>query len=857
MIDIISTAVCDLRKLQAMSDKEQSLMPLVPEQAAILGKCASAFYHAVKEKFNCMAILQNVDEAVSFGSNTSGVWHAEKRYSLKLSRTVEVSVWKDDLTCHQVEAVVNAANEKLKHGGGLAQALCDAGGPMIQKWSDDIIKQQNKVPTGTAVLTFAGKLPCKYIIHAVGPKVSQNPSLKEVEYAAPLLYNTVNTILNLVVHQNITSVAIPALSSGLFNFPRDRCADIIVNAIKQFHELRGFQGKNLEIHLVNNDEPSVREMSRATRAILDPTSTSGSYSWAVKSQNQTMTSSSSNSSQMCSLQFKNIMLYLKKGSIEEEKVDVIVNTIAQDCDLSQGLISGAILMKAGRKIQDEIYKKKKTFSKAHVYETEGYNLDCTTVLHTVCAHRTDPKARQILHKLILDCLKKASALEYKSISFPAIGTGNLGYDKKEVAKIMTNAVAEFGDQYTKKKLDVYFVVFPTDSKTMEAFENEMKGRKRETPEVHHDVTSFASTSKKNTASETPTLEIQSASSEALREAKSWTINILNASDNMTIQNNHVMYLDQRDHENLLSLQKKFNVCIKEFFRNGKGGITITGNHSHVSCAATEVESMLCKAQEDFARAEECDKLYSVVRWSCKDVPWIQTPEISAILEKAYLAGLENRVFNNHRFNLKSLTVIDNTGRVGSMKRTCLLAPFKSLNNSYYARIPVSGAKYFDKDIKVVEDFGHRIVKVEKLENIVLKQLFEMNMQRLKHKPKRLYQRVSAQFCDLICRVGFQKEFAPPAEQKCGSGIYFSSTVDGAIKLWDEQEHEQYIYIIQAQVLTGNSANGSPELILPPPLGKDPLDRYDSVNDSKQTYVIFSGQQALPEYLFICAKSSAV
>lgn len=302
-----------------MSDKEQGLIPLFPEQAAILGKCASAFCHAVKEKFNCTAILHNVEEAVSFVSNTSGVWRAEKRYSTKLSRRVEVSVWKDDLTCHKVDAVVNAANEKLKHGGGLAQALCAAGGPMIQKLSDDIIQQQKKVPTGTAVLTPAGNLPCKYIIHAVGPKVSQNPSQKEVDHVTPFLFNTVISILNLVVNQNITSVAIPALSSGLFNFPRDRCADIIVHAIKQFQENGGFQGKNLEIHLVNNDEPSVREMERASRVIIDPTNTSASYSGAVKGQNQPMTSSS-NSLQISSLQFENITLCLKKGSIEEEKV---------------------------------------------------------------------------------------------------------------------------------------------------------------------------------------------------------------------------------------------------------------------------------------------------------------------------------------------------------------------------------------------------------------------------------------------------------------------------------------------------------------------------------------------------------
>uniref|UniRef100_A0A672PYL6 Poly(ADP-ribose) polymerase family member 9 n=1 Tax=Sinocyclocheilus grahami TaxID=75366 RepID=A0A672PYL6_SINGR len=325
---------------------------------------------------------------------------------------------------------------------------------------------------------------------------------------------------------------------------------------------------------------------------------------------------------------------------------------------------------------------------------------------------------------------------------------------------------------------------------------------------------FGSAAREIMANKTPTVEFISRDSRAQREATSWTFNMLSPSDNMIIKNNHVIYLDQGDHKNLLSLQTKFNVHIKEFFRNGNGGITITGNPSDVSCAAIEVESMLCKAQEDFAQAEECGILFSVVRWSCKDVPWIQTPEISAVLEKAYMEGQENHMVKKHKHDAVILKICNGM-------------------------------------------WLHWLLQVEKLENIMLQQLFKMNRQRVKDKPKRLYQRVSAQFCDLICRVGFQKEFAPPAEQKYGSGIYFSSTVDGALKLWKEQKHEQYIYIIQAQVLTGTYTIGSPQMILPPSLNADPLDRFDSLSDMGQTHIIFSGQQALPEYLIICSRSTHV
>lgn len=185
------------------------------------------------------------------------------------------------------------------------------------------------------------------------------------------------------------------------------------------------------------------------------------------------------------------------------------------------------------------------------------------------------------------------------------------------------------------------------------------------------LSGFASASKETAANETATVEFQSVFKEAQREAKEWTFNMLKPSKKLTLKNNHVIYLGQKEHENLLSLQTKFDVQIEEFFRRGNGGITITGSPSDVSCVAIEVEFMLCKAQEDFAQAEERDMLYSVVRWSCKDEPWIQTPEISAILEKAHLAGAVDHVFSNYKVNLVHRTLVDNTGRTKSVERTCM------------------------------------------------------------------------------------------------------------------------------------------------------------------------------------------
>lgn len=283
-------------------------LPLTEKWVEILKQSRDTFCDAVNGKFACTAVIHNVpfDTASSFGSNKGTI-----KYSKRLSGGVNVSVWKDDLTTHAVDAVVNAANKRLEHGGGLALALSNAGGPQIQQQSDQIIRANGPVPTGNAVATTAGNLPCKMIIHAVGPCVPYYPTRKDVADASPLLEKTIWEIMRLTEFNNFQSVAVPAISSGLFNFPRDVCAKIIVTTVKKFSDQRNLS-RNLEVHLVNNDDPSVHEMLKACVNILGPPD---SQSGDMQIQNK-----ASSGAAGLSLELQNVTLHLKKGSLEEETV---------------------------------------------------------------------------------------------------------------------------------------------------------------------------------------------------------------------------------------------------------------------------------------------------------------------------------------------------------------------------------------------------------------------------------------------------------------------------------------------------------------------------------------------------------
>ncbi|MDA8086047.1 MAG: macro domain-containing protein [Nitrospiraceae bacterium] len=128
-----------------------------------------------------------------------------------------------DITERDADAIVNAANSRLQHGGGVAGAIVRKGGRVIQDESDKI----GYVPVGRAAMTGAGRLPAKCVIHAVGPRMGEGDEDRKLESA-------VLAALDLASSNSLKSISMPAISSGIFGFPRDKCAKILVGASLRF-----------------------------------------------------------------------------------------------------------------------------------------------------------------------------------------------------------------------------------------------------------------------------------------------------------------------------------------------------------------------------------------------------------------------------------------------------------------------------------------------------------------------------------------------------------------------------------------------------------------------------------------------
>jgi O-acetyl-ADP-ribose deacetylase len=132
-----------------------------------------------------------------------------------------------DITTDQVDAIVNAANEHLQHGGGVAWAIVRRGGDVIQKESNKWIQQHGTVSHANPAWTSGGSLPAKYVIHAVGPVWGDGDEDRK-------LADAVTGSLRVADELKCESIAMPAISTGIFGFPKERAAGIIFSAIEKY-----------------------------------------------------------------------------------------------------------------------------------------------------------------------------------------------------------------------------------------------------------------------------------------------------------------------------------------------------------------------------------------------------------------------------------------------------------------------------------------------------------------------------------------------------------------------------------------------------------------------------------------------
>jgi len=139
----------------------------------------------------------------------------------------KIQIVQGDITIESVDAIVNAANSRLQHGGGVAGAISRRGGSLIQQESDVWVREHGPVSNSEPAVTSGGELPCRYVIHAVGPIWGEGDEDAKLTSAVIGSLHTAERL-------SLTSIALPAISTGIFGFPVERAANLILDAIEGY-----------------------------------------------------------------------------------------------------------------------------------------------------------------------------------------------------------------------------------------------------------------------------------------------------------------------------------------------------------------------------------------------------------------------------------------------------------------------------------------------------------------------------------------------------------------------------------------------------------------------------------------------
>ena len=176
------------------------------------------------------SLYGNRDQSIYHGSPPPHSPAAGEKRSVVVG-SVRLEIITGNITRQEVDAIVNAANDRLAHGAGVAGAIVDAGGPSIQAESNRLMAERGyPLRTGDAVHTRAGRLLCSYVIHAVGPIWSSVPRDLALRQLADACRHSLQQAHELC----LTSVAFPAISSGIYGMPKDQCAKIMLESIAMF-----------------------------------------------------------------------------------------------------------------------------------------------------------------------------------------------------------------------------------------------------------------------------------------------------------------------------------------------------------------------------------------------------------------------------------------------------------------------------------------------------------------------------------------------------------------------------------------------------------------------------------------------
>ncbi|XP_062239459.1 protein mono-ADP-ribosyltransferase PARP14-like isoform X1 [Platichthys flesus] len=382
---------------------------------------------------------------------------------------LQVVVCQGDITKVVADALVNAANADLEHSGGVAAALSSAGGPEVQRESKTLAKQIWKVHTGDVVVTTGGNLPCKKLLHAVGPVFGKVGGRER-----SLLEKTVQSALNMAERMELRSVAMPCISSGVFGVPVNVCSEAIVTAVREFCTQGGRSLRT--VILIDNRAEVVRALQEACDRLFPGRSTGNSPPRDVSFQTDAAGGDRTRGA-TAGAPGDNVHVEVVQGTIETQQVDVLVSPMVGHDPLSTR-IGNILLNVVGPQLVTKFSQNAggATIPGAIVL-LEGLSAPgCKDVifLHLLpWDNNQNGTAVQVLRQGIRKVLASCEDKGFHSVALPVLGTGVLlRFPHSVASRTLLEEVLVFQQsRASRSAFLVRVVIHPGDKESSKAFQS--------------------------------------------------------------------------------------------------------------------------------------------------------------------------------------------------------------------------------------------------------------------------------------------------------------------------------------------------------------------------------------------------
>ncbi|XP_060922369.1 protein mono-ADP-ribosyltransferase PARP14-like isoform X2 [Limanda limanda] len=382
---------------------------------------------------------------------------------------LQVVVSHGDITKVVADALVNAANADLNHSGGVAAALSTAGGPEVQRESTTLALQIGKVATGDVVVTTGGNLPCKKLLHAVGPVFGKVGGRER-----SLLEQTVQSALNMAESMELRSVAMPCISSGRFGVPVNVCSEAMVTAVREFCTQGG---RSLStVILIDNRAEVVRALQEACDRLLQGMSTGNSPPRDVRFQTDAAGGDTTRGA-AAGAPGDNVHVEIVQGTIETQQVDGLVSPMVGHDPLSTRI--GKILQNVvGPQLVTKFSQNAggATIPGAIVL-LEGLSAPgCKAVIFlNLLPWDNNPNgtAVQVLRQGIRKVLASCEDKGFHSVALPVLGTGVLlRFPHSVASRALLEEVLVFQQsRASRSAFLVRVVIHPEDKESSKAFQS--------------------------------------------------------------------------------------------------------------------------------------------------------------------------------------------------------------------------------------------------------------------------------------------------------------------------------------------------------------------------------------------------